>query len=118
METILKALQNLRAPFSQGEYDLHRLVAAALAEANLDYQHEVPLNRGRRIDFLCGDIGIEVKRGRPAPGLLQKQLSGYLESPRVSALILVTERTANIPPVISGKPVKVLSLNRLWGIAL
>ena len=118
MEQVLNALSGLRAPLSQGEYDLHRLVAEALEAAGVEYIHEAPLGRGRRIDFLCGSVGIEVKRGRPAPGLLKKQLSGYLESPQVSALILIAERTANIPPVIGGKPVKIVSLNRLWGIAL
>ena len=118
MERILSALMTLRAPLSQGEYDLHSLVARALEAAGIDYIHEAPLGRGRRIDFLCGEIGIEVKRGRPAPGLLTKQLAGYLQSERLTALILVTERSASVPPLIGGKPVKVLSLNRLWGIAL
>lgn len=118
METVLAALRKLRAPFSQDEYDLHRLVARALEDAGIDFSHEVPLGKGRRIDFLCGEIGIEVKRGRPAPGLLTKQLAGYLQSERLTALILVTERSASVPPLIGGKPVKVLSLNRLWGIAL
>ncbi|MBQ8537390.1 MAG: hypothetical protein IJ461_08335 [Clostridia bacterium] len=118
MEQIVKALKSLRAPLSQGEYDLHALVADALAAAGVEYIHEAPLGRGRRIDFLCGAIGIEVKRGRPAPGMLKKQLAGYLESDKLTGLILVAERTASIPNVIGGKPVKIVSLNRLWGIAL
>ena len=118
MERIEAALKTLRAPLSQGEYDLHQLVARALDEAGIAYVHEAPLGKGRRIDFLAGTIGIEVKRGRPAPGLLKKQLTGYLQSQQVTALFLVTERTANIPAILEGKPVKLISLNRLWGIAL
>lgn len=118
MERILSALMTLRAPLSQGEYDLHSLVARALEAAGIDYIHEAPLGRGRRIDFLCGAIGIEVKRGRPAPGILKKQLAGYLAHEGLTGLVLVVERTANIPDTIGGKPVKIVSLNRLWGIAL
>ena len=118
MEAVYNALKGLRAPVVQEEYDLHARVAQALDAAAIPYRHEAPLGPGRRIDFLCGSIGIEVKRGRPAPSLLKKQLAGYLQSKQLTGLILVVERTASIPPMIAGKPVKILSLNRLWGIAL
>ena len=118
METVWNALKNLRAPLVQEEYDLHALVAQALEQAGIPFRHEAPLGPGRRIDFLCGDIGIEVKRGRPAPAVLKKQLTAYLQSDHLTGLILVVERTAALPPQLAGKPVKILSLNRLWGIAL
>lgn len=118
MEDVFAALARLRAPLAQGEYDLHRLVAQALEAAGIPYRHEAPVGKGRRIDFLCGDVGIEIKRGRPAPGRLAAQLAGYLESPAVAGVILVAERTARLPAQLGGKPVKLLSLNRLWGIAL
>ena len=118
MEALLNALKGLRTPVVQEEYDLHALVAQTLTNAGVPFRHEAPLGPGRRIDFLCGTIGIEIKRGRPAPSLLKKQLTGYLQGEQLTGLILVVERTAAIPPMIAGKPVKILSLNRLWGIAL
>ena len=37
---------------------------------------------------------------------------------QIEALILVTEKTVALPRTIGGKPVKLVCLNRLWGIAL
>ena len=38
---ILHALRGIRAPIQQGEYDLHDLVRASLAEAEIPCAHEV-----------------------------------------------------------------------------
>ena len=35
-----------------------------------------------------------------------------------AGLILVTEKSLGLPREIGGKPVRVVCLNRLWGIAL
>ena len=89
-ETVLQALSALRAPRPTDEYDLHGLVAAALEEAQLPFAHEAPLAPRCRIDFLCGRIGIEIKRGRPVKSQVEKQLRRYAESGKVTALILVS----------------------------
>ena len=118
MERVYEALQSLRAPIQQGEYDLHRLVMAALEEAGIPYLHEYVLGPRCRIDLMCGGVGIEVKRGRPERGRLMAQLSRYAASPEVRGLIVVAERSVNLPRTLGGKPVQLLCLNRLWGIAL
>lgn len=118
MDDIIHALKTLRVPLGQGEYDIHSLVAQALMQHGLAPKHEVSLGARRRIDFLVGTIGIEVKRGRPQSKSLMLQISKYLASDALSGLVLVVERNATVPGSIHGKPVKVVSLNRLWGISL
>ena len=118
MDEVLAALSRLRVPIQQGEYDLHRLVEQALDEAGIPWRHEVKLGSRCRIDLMAGGVGIEIKRGRPERGRLLEQLSRYAACPEVQALVLVVERSAALPHTLQGKPVRVLCLNRLWGIAL
>ncbi len=105
-------------PARPEEYDIHAAVARALSDAGLDYEHEYRLGPRRRIDFRAGRIGIEVKKGRPATSELTRQLRKYLESDALDAVIVVTQRVTALPETICGKPVRLISLNRLWGVAL
>ncbi|MBQ8556757.1 MAG: hypothetical protein IJ438_12930 [Clostridia bacterium] len=118
MDRICEALSALRAPLQQGEYDLHRLVMDVLDHAHIPYTHEVPLAPRCRIDLMCGSVGVEIKRGKPEAARIRAQLSRYAACAQVSGLILVTEKTVAVPRTIGGKPVRVICLNRLWGIAL
>ena len=118
MERILTALRVLRAPIQQGEYDLHRLVMDALDAAGIAYEHEVPLAPRCRIDLMCGGVGIEIKRGQPERQRIRAQLQRYAACERVEGLILVTEKTVDLLPTMAGKPLRLVCLNRLWGIAL
>ena len=118
MEAVLDALQNLRAPLQQGEYDLHRLVMDILTQAGLPFEHEAALAPRCRIDLLVGGIGIEIKRGHVDKARLRSQLTRYARCPQVEGLILVTEKTIDLPRTLLGKPLRLVCLNRLWGIAL
>jgi len=118
MERICNALSTLRAPLQQGEYDLHRLVMDALDAASIPWEHEVRLAPRCRIDLMCGSVGIEIKRGQPDKARILQQLTRYAACPQVTGLILVTEKTVPVPRAIHGKPVRLICLNRLWGIAL
>lgn len=118
MQQVAQALSALRAPRAQDEYDLHAQVAQALERAGLSFRHEAPLAPRRRVDFLCGSVAVEIKRGRPARAALLRQLGGYAQSPLVSAVVLVAERAPALPAAIGGKPLAVVSLQRLWGVAL
>lgn len=115
---IIAALETVRAPALPGEYDLHGMIAAALERAGIPCAHEYRLAPRCRIDFLCGDVGIEVKKGRPVPAQLRKQLSRYLESDELREVVVVMQRAVHMPETISGKRVHVVSLNMNWGIAL
>ena len=118
MERIIEAISALRAPLQQGEYDLHRLVMDALDAAALPWEHEVKLALRCRIDLMCGGVGIEIKRGKVEKARILEQLRKYAECEQVHGLILVTEKTVPVPHQICGKPVRLICLNRLWGIAL
>ena len=118
MQHIIEAISTLRAPLQQGECDLHRLVMDALDAAFIPWEHEVKLAPRCRIDLMCGGVGIEIKRGQVDKARLLLQLRKYADCEQVEALILVTEKTVALPRTIHGKPVRLVCLNRLWGIAL
>lgn len=118
IETVVQALAAVRIPAQPEEYDIHAAVARALSGAGLPYEHEYRLGPRRRIDFRVGRIGIEVKKGRPASSQLREQLRRYLESDALDAVIVVAQRVTWVPEAICGKPVRLVSLNRLWGVAL
>ena len=118
IDAIVAALASVRMPAQPEEYDIHAAVAGALSAAGLEYEHEYRLGPRSRIDFRVGRVGIEVKKGRPATSGLTKQLRRYLESDDLDAMIVVTQRVTRLPDAICGKPVCLVSLNRLWGVAL
>ena len=118
MARIIAALSSVRMPAQPEERDIHAAVADALAGAGLEYAHEYRLGPRNRIDFLVGRVGIEVKKGRPAAALLVKQLRRYLESESLDGMIVVTQWVTALPGTLCGKPVRLISLNRLWGVAL
>lgn len=118
MEAVIAALSALRVPIQQGEYDLHRLVADRLTQAGLPCLHEVRLGPRCRIDLMCGAVGVEIKRGKPERAKLLAQLARYAACEQVQALVLVVERSVDLPHTLQGKPVRCVCLNRLWGIAL
>lgn len=117
-EAILQALHTLRLPIQSGEYDLHRLVMDCLEAAGIPFLHEVSLAPRCRIDLVCGQVGLEIKRGHAQRRRVLEQLKRYAASEEITCLILVTEHTLNLPPEIAGKTVHEVCLARLWGIAL
>ena len=118
MDAVYSALLEVRAPLQQGEYDLHRRVMDTLSRQGVPFAHEVSLAPRCRIDLMCGGVGIEIKRGRVERAKVLRQLTRYAACERVAGLILVTEKSLGMPREIGGKPVRVVCLNRLWGIAL
>lgn len=118
MEQVYRALTVLRVPLQRGEYDLHRLVGETLAAAGIAAEHEKKLAPRCRIDFLCGGVGVEIKRGKPGVARLLPQLARYCACEEVAGLILVSEGSVRLPATLAGKPLRNLCLNQLWGIAL
>ena len=117
-ETVLEALRAMRPPFALYEADLHRMIGERLTECGLVFQHEATLERGCRIDYLIGDVGIEVKKGKPRPSQLKAQLQRYALSERIQTLVVVSWRSVALPDHVAGKPVYPLSLSQLWGVSL
>ena len=115
---VAEALSAVRVPAQPEEYDIHAAVAEALSAAGLAFEHEYRLGPRRRIDFRVGRVGIEVKKGRPSSPELARQLKRYLDSDALDGVVVVTQRAVFLPDTIGGKPVRLISLNRLWGVAL
>lgn len=112
------ALRTLRVPLLRQETDLHALVSEALARTGLPLAHEKTLAPRCRIDFLCGSVGVEVKRGPQQRARVLAQLRRYAAAGQVGALVLVTERNLDLPDNVLGIPLRTVCLSRLWGIAL
>ena len=89
-----------------------------LSAAGLPAVHEALLAPGCRIDYLVGGVGVEIKKGRPDPAALRRQLDRYAACQGVEALVVLTERAVPLPARLHGKPVRGVALNRLWGVAL
>ncbi len=117
LETVLEAVQSIRAPVVQSESGLHALVSDAFHQAGFSFRHEVMVAPRCRIDFLLSGIGIEIKRSKPNLKALTAQAVRYLASPMLSALVIICERDPGMPETLLGKPLRVVSLSRLWGIA-
>ena len=117
-QQVLTALSAIRSPRPQDEYDLHGLVAEALQRADIEFRHEASLAPRCRIDFLCDSVGVEIKRGRPDRQAVEKQLRRYADTGRLTALILVSEKSLPaLPGFLSGIPVYSVSLQKLWGVS-
>ena len=118
LEIVLHALRAMRPPFLPHEADIHQMIASQLSREAIPYQHEASIGKGCRIDFLAGSIGLEIKKGKPVAATLKRQLCRYAACEGVSALVVITQRFVKLPSLFSGKPVVLLTLSQLWGVAL
>lgn len=80
-ERVTAALATLRVGAADSEEQLHRQAAEAFANAGLEAAHEVSLAPRCRIDFMVGDIGVEIKKKRPQRAPLVAQLTRYANWP-------------------------------------
>lgn len=118
MRRVMQALETIRCGASCTEQELHEMAAQAFEAAGVAAQHEARLAPRCRIDFLAGDVGVEIKKKRPERARLLAQLERYAACEPVRALIVVAPQGVNLPRTIQGKPVAMLALERLWGIYL
>lgn len=118
VEEILTALKQLRLGRAIDEADIHAEIARVLTEGGIGFQHEYRAAPRCRPDFFCSGTAIEVKKSRPEPGRLKKQIEGYLLQDCVTAIIVVTQHQVRLPDMLCGKPIYQLSLDRLWGVSL
>lgn len=118
LEQVLAALEVIRCPAVCDEMMLHAMVVKALENAGLAPEHEMKLAPRCRIDVMCGGIGIEIKKSRPQPAVLCRQLERYAACERVEQLVVIAPRGVSLPRSMSGKRVTMVALERLWGISL
>lgn len=118
LQQVTNALMELRSPFALYEADIHGWVACRLSEAGLPFRHEAVIGKGCRVDFLVGDVAVEIKKGKPNPTVLTTQLTRYAACEGVAGLVVLTQRQVKLPGTVLGKPVKQITLSQLWGVAL
>lgn len=73
------------------ETDLQMRVEDALKDIGAEYHREFPLDGRNRIDFLVGDVGIEIKVDGSLTEVA-RQVHRYLGFQTVGSLLLITTR--------------------------
>ena len=117
-ERTMAAIKTMRIGAADTEEAIHAQAARAFENAGLAAEHEVRLAPRCRIDFMIGTTGIEIKKKRPQRTELLAQLTRYAACKRVEALLVLAPRGVDLPEKIGGKPVTMMSLEKLWGISL
>ena len=64
-------------------------IKVPVSAAGLPAVHEALLAPGCRIDYLVGGVGVEIKKGRPDPAALRRQLDRYAACQGVEALVVL-----------------------------
>lgn len=100
------------------EASIHDAACAALEGHGIAYRREYIFGPRCRADIWIDGIVIEIKKQRPAHAALIGQLVRYADKPTVRAIVVVMERSMVLPATMNDKPITVISLNALWGIAL
>lgn len=122
METtqrVVRAIGTLRLGEEMPEETVQQRVAQALSENGIGFVKEAVLGPGCRVDFLAeGSVAVEVKARFVPAGALKKQLLRYGAFDAVSAVVVASVEPVRAPKCVCGKPVEVVCLRSLWGVAL
>lgn len=118
LNRLINILEQIKVGFLPQETQIHSIIAESLVKNGIEFQHEYRLSSDSRIDFLSGNIGIEVKKSTVKDKNLLKQLKKYSESDKISKIILVTTKSVNIPSIINNKQIYIVNLYRNWSISL
>ena len=117
-EKVIEALMHIRCSAASTEAQLHEQTQKALEQAGIEARHEVKLGPRARIDFIACGIGIEIKKKRPERSKLIAQLERYAVHEEIESLIVVSPYGLNLPKTVKGKAIRMIALERLWGIGL
>lgn len=118
IKILINILEQIKVGFLPQETQIHSIIAESLVKNGIEFQHEYRLSSDSRIDFLSGNIGVEVKKSTVKDKDLLKQLKKYSESDKISKIILVTTKSVNIPSFINNKQIYIVNLYRNWSISL
>ncbi len=107
---VLAALARIRTRAST-EADLQAAVGMAFKLARVPHEQQVRISPHDRLDFLAGDVAVELKVDGSAAALL-RQLDRYAAHERVGAIVVVSTRARHLemPAALRGKPVHLVSL--------
>lgn len=103
------------------ETQMQQAMTELFAAERIEARPQVVLGPRERPDFMvgwheCPGIAVELKRAGTAAALT-RQITRYAGHREVGAVVVVTNRVRhrNIPPVINGKPVRVVCLASVAG---
>ena len=110
---IIEVLTTRQWPLSD-EKLLQPLIAIEFVRAGLsDIAREVHLGKRDIVDFLIGDVAVEVKV-KGDRRAIYRQLERYCGYEAVGAIVLATNVPMNLPELIEGKPASIAALGRGW----
>ncbi len=118
IEEVVKVLRGVRISRRMDEDGIHVEIMAAFDRNHIVYEHEYKLIAHKRFDFWLDGIVVEVKKRKPSKISLLNQLNRYTMEPGIRAIIVVMEEAMVLPRVLNQKPIRIVSLNANWGIAL
>lgn len=115
---VLSTLGTIKIRDTLTESEIHSVIAKAFDNNDIHYRHEYRLVPRKRVDFWISGIVVEVKKEKPPKVAMLEQMSRYLKIPEVQSIIIVLEKSMDLPASLYEKPIYVVSLNANWGIAL
>lgn len=89
-------------------------VEQILKKAGIAFDREVRLTESDIVDFMVGDIGIELKLRGARKKEVYRQLRRYARHPRVGSLILASNLSMGLPAQIEGKDAYFVRLGEAW----
>jgi hypothetical protein len=101
-----------RLPLSD-EKQAQAELARMLTVDKVEFEREVRLSDHDVIDFMFGDVGLELKLKGQRVAIF-RQCERYCEHPTIGSLVLATNAAMGMPEVLNGKPVHVAYLGRAW----
>lgn len=109
----IKKLLSKKRFNTEDEKILQGQIEKALLDAGISFQREFNLDEKSCIDFMVGNIGIEVKiKGQKRA--IYKQCERYCTFDALSSLLLLTSKSMGIDEEINGKPIHYININRGW----
>ena len=115
---IMTALGEVKITRRMNEDEIHQKIMDTFDDFGLKYHHEYQLIPHKRFDFWLDGIVIEVKKEKPSKIILLNQLNRYTKVNEVTAIIVVLEKSIDLPRVLNDKPIFNISLNANWGVAI
>lgn len=111
---IVRLLSRYRLDLST-EKHLQEGIEQAFKESGIPFEREKRLSPQDIPDFLVdGGIVVECKMRKARKIATFRQLSRYAAYPEVTAIILASNLSMGLPPVMDGKPVYAASLSAGW----
>lgn len=118
IKKIMNILSEIRISATVDEFEIHEQIKKALQNCGIKFIHEYKILTRKRFDFWINGIVIEVKKSKPSKCSLLNQLNRYTKVPEVKAIIVLLEKSIDLPKELNEKPIYVKSLNENWGLAI